>query len=341
VLPGESIAKYRGASTAEPPAQSAPAELDESASSSTASGQEPHSTVVAPHIDDSQQSRQSNENAKQRYDEMNVASVFGGDEATAQSAPDEREVETERVRSELDEHHHDAEETATFEPEPHAEHGAVGGTALAGSDTQRSSQTTEAETRETADQPREFAQHEFAPGAGHLEEETIDEEEAEPLSLDEGFDEDEFEELEEQIMDRVAERAGEVAAGLQLTDAVEESVIERRAEEGYEGLESEIQPAEIDSQFSDEAESAETEQEEEHGPEPNGRAEMRAPASTAGFQQRTDRGYFDRRRAGRGNRRGGPRRPFRRHEPRALPQISDLLKEGQEILVQIAKEPIA
>src|SRR5207249_5451494 len=37
--------------------------------------------------------------------------------------------------------------------------------------------------------------------------------------------------------------------------------------------------------------------------------------------------------------RGGGRR-FRRHEPQNLPLITDLLKEGQEILVQIAKEPI-
>src|SRR5208337_4427436 len=44
------------------------------------------------------------------------------------------------------------------------------------------------------------------------------------------------------------------------------------------------------------------------------------------------------RRFPRGRRSGRGR--FRRQEPRALPQINDLLKEGQEILVQIAKEPI-
>src|SRR5208337_4921223 len=44
------------------------------------------------------------------------------------------------------------------------------------------------------------------------------------------------------------------------------------------------------------------------------------------------------RRFPRGRRSGRGR--FRRQEPRALPQITDLLKEGQEILVQIAKEPI-
>jgi ribonuclease G len=66
------------------------------------------------------------------------------------------------------------------------------------------------------------------------------------------------------------------------------------------------------------------------------RAEVRAPASAAAYTQRAYRPADDRRR--RGRRPAGRR--FRRHEPSALPQITDLLKEGQEILVQIAKEPI-
>jgi ribonuclease G len=71
-------------------------------------------------------------------------------------------------------------------------------------------------------------------------------------------------------------------------------------------------------------------------------AEQRAPA-TAGYQQRTERRPQDRR----GGRRGGPPgrrmrgRPQRHQSSRSMPAISDLLKEGQEILVQIAKEPIA
>jgi Rne/Rng family ribonuclease len=68
------------------------------------------------------------------------------------------------------------------------------------------------------------------------------------------------------------------------------------------------------------------------------RAEVRAPASTAGYTQRAPRPRpgFDRQRGGR---RGGGRR-FPRRESHEVPKISDLLKEGQEILVQIAKEPI-
>jgi ribonuclease G len=63
---------------------------------------------------------------------------------------------------------------------------------------------------------------------------------------------------------------------------------------------------------------------------------VRAPAGTAPYTQRAQRPAFDRR--GQRGRRGGRR--FRRNEPHNVPQISDLLKEGQEILVQIAKEPI-
>jgi ribonuclease G len=70
------------------------------------------------------------------------------------------------------------------------------------------------------------------------------------------------------------------------------------------------------------------------------RAEVRAPAATAAYTQRAARPAFDRDRSRRGVRRPSGGRRFRRQEPQNLPQITDLLKEGQEILVQIAKEPI-
>ena len=92
------------------------------------------------------------------------------------------------------------------------------------------------------------------------------------------------------------------------------------------------------------------EPEGEPGEESEGRAELRAPAGTAGYQQRTEALPGERRRRdgrdGRDSRdssrrRGGRRmRGGRRNSPRSLPLISELLKEGQEILVQIAKEPI-
>jgi ribonuclease G len=73
--------------------------------------------------------------------------------------------------------------------------------------------------------------------------------------------------------------------------------------------------------------------------ETNGRAELRAPAPTAAYQQRqVERTGYDRR-GQRGRR--GRRNNLRMHAHRPQPLISDLLKEGQEILIQIAKEPIA
>ena len=82
------------------------------------------------------------------------------------------------------------------------------------------------------------------------------------------------------------------------------------------------------------------EEDEDYGEEEtNGHAELRAPAPTAAYQQRqAERGGYDRR-GQRGRR--GRRNNLRTHPHRPQPLISDLLKEGQEILIQIAKEPIA
>ncbi len=88
----------------------------------------------------------------------------------------------------------------------------------------------------------------------------------------------------------------------------------------------------------------EEEEETAEEEETNGRAEVRAVSPTAGYQQRqTERPGYDRRGFRDRNRRGGPRRGNFRARPntnRNQPLITDLLKEGQEVLIQIAKEPI-
>src|SRR5262249_6400832 len=109
-------------------------------------------------------------------------------------------------------------------------------------------------------------------------------------------------------------------------------------EEGIEETEEEAAEAEIED-AQDEAEAL-LEAEARGKSTVDARVEMRAPASSAGYMQRPQRrgGGFDRRRGRRGGRRfrsGGPRR-----ENTPVPQITDLLKEGQEVLIQIAKEPI-
>ena len=92
-----------------------------------------------------------------------------------------------------------------------------------------------------------------------------------------------------------------------------------------------------------EEEDEEVEGEEEEVAE---RAELRAAPPTAGYQQRNPQrpgyerrgGRFDRDRGRRGGSRRNNVRP--RGGNRNQPLISDLLKEGQEVLIQIAKEPI-
>ncbi len=165
-----------------------------------------------------------------------------------------------------------------------------------------------------------------------VEHEEIEEEELDLPSVAEHFDDvDEYEELEEQTLDAHsvnAERNGEMAAiGEELTEAVEESEADGEAAEGYEGDEGE-----------ENAEETEYEPQEAGEEGTASRAELRAPAGTAGYQQRTQRPPFERR--GRGRRGGRRMRPQSRQAQRQPVMISDMLKEGQEIVVQIAKEPI-
>jgi len=172
---------------------------------------------------------------------------------------------------------------------------------------------------------------------GAVEEQEIEEEEAELTSYgEEPGDDAGFEELEEETRAAGGELSGpgEVSsaqAGEPGTsgEAVPESVLE--AEE-REAAELELEEAQAEAEALLEAEAI-------GGGSVDASAEVRGPAPEAMLLQRTQRRGpergFDR---GRG-RRGGGRR-FRSRENTVVPQISELLKEGQEVLIQIAKEPI-
>jgi Rne/Rng family ribonuclease len=178
---------------------------------------------------------------------------------------------------------------------------------------------------------------------GTMEEETIDDEEAGTIhyeaSSDEGYDE--FEEETQAGPGQLNGDARETVAEIHhasLTEAVAHpaEAAPAEGEEDPEELELEEAQAEAEALLDAEARGNGT---------VDARVEVRAPAATAGYTQRTqrprpgqdrDRGPRDRQRRGGG---GGGRR-FRRRENAPVPLISDLLKEGQEILVQIAKEPI-
>ncbi len=180
---------------------------------------------------------------------------------------------------------------------------------------------------------------------GAVEEQEIEEEEAELTSYGEEPGDDEgFEELEEETHAAGGELSepgvGEVAPGLAAAvepaangDAVPEAVLEAEEREAEE-LELEEAQAEAEALLEAEAIGDGT---------VDASAEVRSPAPEARLFQRTqrrgpDRGSdrgFDR---GARGRRGGRR--FRSRENTVVPQISELLKEGQEVLIQIAKEPI-
>ncbi len=200
----------------------------------------------------------------------------------------------------------------------------------------------EAEQRVAHLQPDESATHESslpfpgyaaapstAPKGRTLEHETLEDEEME------------FHPMPEDL-----EALSEVAGDSDL-DLVEETL---DAENGYSERwlpkiadvdEEEVLAAEMRGETyqaaSDEENGDEGEEEET-----NGRAELRTASPTMAYQQRqTERPGYDRR--GQRGRRPSSRRNnvrSRPHSNRSQPLITDLLKEGQEVLVQIAKEPI-
>jgi Rne/Rng family ribonuclease len=223
-----------------------------------------------------------------------------------------------------------------------------------------SSEVTEEEVEEEHDSPAtdsgQSHSHHAAPvfaAPGTMEEETIDEEEAGTPHYESSSDEG-YEEFEEETQAGPGHLNGEHLNGdaretvaeihhASLTESGEAHPAEAAHPEGEddsEEIELEEAQAEAEALLDAEARS-------------NGavdaRVEVRAPAGTAGYTQRSQRprpgydrdrqgGPRDRQRRGGGGDRGRGR--FRRRESAPVPLISDLLKEGQEILVQIAKEPI-
>ncbi len=178
---------------------------------------------------------------------------------------------------------------------------------------------------------------------GTLEEEVIDDEEADTVGYEQSSDEgyDEFEEETRAAGQLGAESEHHEFADVRAT--VDEIHMSSLAEAGVAPAEGSAPDTEEDTEEL-ELEEAQAQAEALLDAEARGagtvdaRAEVRAPAATAGYTQRAPRPRpgFDRR--------GGARRPggrrFQRREQQEVPKISDLLKEGQEILVQIAKEPI-
>ena len=168
----------------------------------------------------------------------------------------------------------------------------------------------------------------FAPGAGLVEEEVIEGEEIELPRHHHKMEEHDLDEYEEEEKTHTQIRSGELGEMLQ------EAHLDHRIQMNFEDKGAEVEGDEVFDIEEDEDEEEEA-AEQETVPAGNG-----APAPAQPRRERGGRG----RRGGRGpqqgaGRRGGPSR--RSAQTSDLPIISDLLKPGQEILVQIAKEPIA
>jgi Rne/Rng family ribonuclease len=167
----------------------------------------------------------------------------------------------------------------------------------------------------------------YAPGAGHIEEEVIEEEEFDaPHHHHAKADDLDLEDYEEETLPAQL-RTGD------LGELLQEAHLDHKIQLNFD-----------DKNVEDESFDDDEDDEDEQS------AAADQPAAGQGqdsSQQRRDRGGRGRRggrgaqagpQGGQGQRRGMTRRSAQTSD---LPIISDLLKPGQEILVQIAKEPIA
>jgi Rne/Rng family ribonuclease len=342
LLPGESISKYRGMAQAPPPIQERSSKVHESESTVGSSSADSGATsfpddepifASSPSIPDAphfqQQDSQRSQDDHSEVEQTTVASPavdwnreFRLPQTISKAAPAEHETEA-RSQQQFAEEQFVKQQKEEELAEPRSER----------LDRPSDSEREHDRERETP----VFA----APGT--MEEETIEEDEADTVRYEESSDEG-YDEFEEET--RAAGQAGSGSAQPEFSD-IRETVAEihmssfadavpvaeaahAEGEEDPEELELEEAQAEAEAMLDAEARGTGT---------VDARAEVRAPAATAGYTQRAPRPRpgSDRQRGG--SRRGGGRR-FPRREQHEIPKISDLLKEGQEILVQIAKEPI-
>ena len=332
ILPGESISKYQRLAQAQPsqrrnasrsadPSSDTPTPLaavfpeDEPLFASPQTDQQPAAEPQSQ-INDRAKSAAANaqvgssdwDREQKRLHEMNVAAVFGGAMVETSEAHEHVDPETRFVATEPSEANHPsrtsslAAEGTIVEEEIEEEEAELGSyTEELDEDETFEEEELEEETRHAADY-LEPATREIAASA---EPSSLAEKKAEPFVIEGGIDETA---AGEEVFDPVAEQEAKEAEEAELEEAQAEAEALLDAEARGDGT--------VDV-----------------------RVEVRAPAATAAYTQRAARPAFDPRRGQRGRRGGGGRR-FRRQEPQNVPLITELLKEGQEILVQIAKEPI-
>ncbi len=309
ILPGESISKYQRQAQSQNLGPASPAE--------TAGVEQPASAAIIANFPEDEPifATQVAEPLHEQHEHVPAAEVYEEVHGTISSvAPEIAEAGNEpQAVAET----HSAPEITSYETAPEADFVA-------------------------APQVAHEVPHDVA--HGDVEEQEIEEEEADLASYGEEPGDDEgFEELEEEthaaggelLGSAVGEVAPELAAAGEAAvngEAVPEAVLEAEEREAEE-LELEEAQAEAEALLEAEAIGDGT---------VDASAEVRGPAPEARLLQRTQRRAPDRgsdRGSDRGRGRRGGRR-FRSRENTVVPQISELLKEGQEVLIQIAKEPI-
>ncbi len=333
ILPGESISKYRDrpGQAAPPVSQTSPAavpEIDRASVANNFPDDEPlfASGLTEPLHEQHGDFDQHDEAAHQEWERehalqerMNLTAAF-----SPEPVHDHDELAPDRIHTPAETESHSTPELQVF-ASAHVESPAEPATSYGGQ-------------------------------AGAVEEQVIEEEEADLTHYVEDLEEDAaFEELEEEtsaVEDYHSPRTLEIAATGEPPAAPSETdehvpVVEEVASavsgENFGGETEETEEENVEAEIEDAQAEAEAllDAEARGNGTVDARVEVRAPAATAAYTQRAQRPAFDRRRGRRGGRRfrsGGGGAP--RRENTSVPLISDLLKEGQEVLIQIAKEPI-
>ena len=166
----------------------------------------------------------------------------------------------------------------------------------------------------------------YAPGSGLIEEEVIEGDEFDAPHHHSKVDEHDLEDYEEETLPTQA-RSGD------LGELLQEAHLDHRIQLNFD------EKGEEDESFDDEDGEDEDEPTTEGQPVAVPGQETSRQSRDRNGRNRRGRGGQQSQQTNQGNRRGGPSR--RSAQLSDLPVISDLLKPGQEILVQIAKEPIA
>ncbi len=335
LLPGESLSKHR---TRQPEPEAASADaieekalVDEMTASAIHHAIEPAFTQPVHDFAASAEDDFFEETSETAPGSSDLSAVLGdpvADEPLASSNTSEDEVVTERGHDEPVEHQGSESESADIEGDRSASHNVdpfpPAGFRLFGLGGKKKKSEDEPPPLPPAQAkpPAVKSVSAFAPGSGLVEEEVIDEEEFEAPHHHHKIEEHDLDEYEEETL-QTQIRSGELGEMLQ------EAHLDHRIQLNFDNKNGEEEG--FDGEEEDEDEEPVS---AEGQPATEGQVQPRRERSTRGRRGRGAPGGQGRG----GNQRGPSRRSMQTSD---LPIISDLLKPGQEILVQIAKEPIA